>query len=78
MMRILMIAMLLLGLAWSPQYARAQTYDPRYSVCLQSYGPNGGISCSYSSMAECRLAAGGRGAQCVANPYRSARRSHRY
>jgi hypothetical protein len=53
-----------------------QTYDPRYPVCMQTYGPVGGINCSYTSMADCRSLAQGRGAQCVANPY-FARKSRR-
>ena len=55
---------------------QAQTYDPRYPVCMQTYGPVGGINCSYTSMADCRSLAQGRGAQCVANPY-FARKSRR-
>jgi hypothetical protein len=46
-----------------------QTYDPRYPVCMQTYGPFGGINCSYISMANCRLLAQGLPAQCLTNPY---------
>ena len=50
--------------------AQAQTYDPAYPVCLQTYGRNGGyISCSYTSMQQCRWSASGRAAQCITNPY---------
>lgn len=50
--------------------ARAQTYDPHYPVCLQTYGISGqGISCRYPSMEACRVSAMGRAAQCIANPY---------
>jgi hypothetical protein len=49
--------------------ARGQTYDPRYPVCMQTYGPLSGINCSYTSMANCRMLAQGRSAQCVTNPY---------
>jgi hypothetical protein len=50
--------------------ARAQTYDPNYPICLQTFGRNGNaISCGYTSMAQCRLSASGRAAQCIVNPY---------
>jgi Protein of unknown function (DUF3551) len=49
--------------------AQAQTYDPNYPICLQSYGPGGYISCSYTSIGQCGLSASGRSAQCITNPY---------
>jgi len=50
--------------------ARAQTYDPAYPVCLQTYGIGGGsISCGYTSMEQCQLSASGRAAQCIVNPF---------
>ena len=52
--------------------AKAQTYDPRYPVCMKLYqGPFGGewIDCSYTSLPQCRATASGRGAMCVENPY---------
>ena len=50
--------------------ARAQTYDPTYPVCIQTYGITGNyIGCSYVSMDQCRASASGRAAQCIANPY---------
>jgi hypothetical protein len=50
--------------------AQAQTYDPNYPVCLQTYGRNGGyIACGYTSMEQCRWSASGRAAQCITNPY---------
>jgi hypothetical protein len=54
--------------------ARAQMYDPAYPVCMQTYGLQSGISCSFSSMAQCRAVASGRSAQCIANPYYGKRR----
>ena len=64
--------------------ADAQTYDPAYPVCLQTFGRIGNaISCGYSSIEQCRLSASGRAAQCIVNPYfapgdpRPVRRSHR-
>jgi hypothetical protein len=49
--------------------ARAQTYDPRYPVCMQTYGFMDGIACRYTSMEQCRFLAQGRAAQCIVNPY---------
>jgi hypothetical protein len=50
--------------------AQAQTYDPNYPICLQTYGRNGNaISCGYTSMQQCRWSAAGRAAQCITNPY---------
>jgi hypothetical protein len=50
--------------------AQAQTYDPHYPVCLQTYGISGNaISCRYPSMEACQVSAMGRAAQCIANPY---------
>ena len=49
--------------------AQAQTYDPRYPICLQVYGRINYISCAYRSMAQCRMSAEARAAQCIVNPY---------
>ena len=50
--------------------ARAQTYDPNYPVCLQSYAMGGGhIDCSFTSLALCAASASGRSAECLTNPY---------
>ena len=58
----------LIGVLGAP--ARAQTYDPHYPVCLQTYGIDGSsIQCRYGSMAACQVSASGRAAQCIANPY---------
>jgi hypothetical protein len=57
---------------------RAQTYDPRYPVCMQTYGPFGGIDCSYTSMVDCRLLARGHSAQCLTNPYFVQKRKSRH
>jgi hypothetical protein len=43
--------------------ARAQTYNPDYPVCLQVYGIGGGyIACGYTSLAQCSIGIGPRGA----------------
>ncbi len=51
--------------------ATAQRYDPRYPVCLQKWEWGGStvIDCSYTSWAQCRMAASGLSAMCLANPY---------
>jgi hypothetical protein len=50
--------------------ARAQTYDPSYPVCLQTYGIDGSyIDCSFTSLAQSAASASGRAAQCLNNPY---------
>jgi hypothetical protein len=58
--------------------ARGQTYDPRYPVCMQTFGTLSGINCSFMSMASCRMLAQGRAAQCVTNPYFVQRRKSRH
>jgi uncharacterized protein DUF3551 len=53
--------------------ARAQTYDPRYPICMKLYsGPRGGgewIDCSYTSLPQCQASASGRAAMREINPY---------
>lgn len=62
---ILTIATMLVGVP-----ARAQTYDPNYPVCLQTYGIDGGyIDWSFVSLEQCAASASGRAAQCLNNPY---------
>ena len=66
-MRILAFAIFLIGTVAVP--AHAQTYDPHYPVCLQSYSLGGGkIDCSYTSLAQCNASASGRAAQRLTNP----------
>jgi hypothetical protein len=49
--------------------AQAQTYDPNYPICLQTYGLGGNtIDCGYTSRDQCRLSASGLPAQCITNP----------
>jgi hypothetical protein len=55
--------------------ASAQTYDPRYPVCMHVYsgGPRGGgtgwFDCSFTSLEQCRATASGLSASCDVNPY---------
>ena len=61
---------LLIGTMLAVWPAQAQTYDPNFPICLQTYGRAGGyIACRYTSMAQCRSSASGRAAQCITNPY---------
>ena len=82
-MRAIVWTTLGIGIAVSAVAARAQTYDPFYPICLQTYGRGGNyISCGYTSMDQCRATAMGRAAQCITNPYfnssgRPLRRSQR-
>ena len=69
-MRILVCTILAIGTVWFAVPVRAQTYDPGFPVCLQTYGINGGyIDCSFSTLAQCGASASGRAAQCLNNPY---------
>lgn len=57
--------------------AGAQTYDPRYPVCMHVYTPGGFggggggdyFDCSFTSLPQCRATASGRSASCDLNPY---------
>jgi hypothetical protein len=66
-MRILALA--ILAIAAASSVAQAQTYDPRYPVCLHVYGRISYYECSYTSLPQCNMSASGRSAQCVINPY---------
>lgn len=59
--------------------AGAQTYDPRYPVCMHRYTGGGGggfggggggyFDCSFTSLPQCRATASGLAASCDINPY---------
>jgi hypothetical protein len=69
-MRSLARPVLALAMMMAAASAQAQTYDPNYPVCLQTFGRMGNaISCGYTSMQQCRWSASARAAQCVVNPY---------
>jgi hypothetical protein len=69
-MRVLALAILAIGAVSASAPARAQTYDPDYPVCMQTYGRNGGfVDCSFASLPQCNAAASGRSAMCLLNPY---------
>ncbi|MCK1391453.1 DUF3551 domain-containing protein [Bradyrhizobium sp. 1] len=59
-------------LAVAPSHA--QTFDPRYPVCMHVYsGASGGggdwYDCSFTSQPQCRATAAGQAASCDFNPY---------
>jgi Protein of unknown function (DUF3551) len=70
-MRILALAILIIATVSATPSARAQTYDPKYPVCLQIYQgyTDFYFECAYTSLPQCRMSASGRAAQCVINPY---------
>jgi len=54
--------------------AGAQTFDPRYPVCMRVYSGSAGgggdwYECSFTSLPQCAASTSGRSASCVANPY---------
>ncbi|MDE2378199.1 DUF3551 domain-containing protein [Bradyrhizobium sp.] len=70
-MRVAVLSLALLAV--SAVSVQAQTYDPRYPVCMKEYSgsPGGGewIDCSYTSLPQCQASASGRAAMCEVNPY---------
>jgi hypothetical protein len=70
-MRIPALAMLTIAAALTATPAVAQTYDPKYPVCLQVYQGFADyyFECAYTSLAQCNMSASGRAAQCIINPY---------
>jgi hypothetical protein len=70
-MRIPVSAFLTVAAVLTATPARAQTYDPKYPVCLQIYQgmTDYYFECAYTSLAQCNMSASGRAAQCVINPY---------
>jgi hypothetical protein len=63
------LAMLGLAALLSSAPVSAQTYgSSTYPVCLQVFGRNSHIDCSYVSIEQCRPSAAARAAQCIANP----------
>lgn len=50
--------------------ASAQTYDPKYPVCMtltEWGGPH--VDCSFASIPQCKATAAGRAADCNVNPF---------
>jgi hypothetical protein len=74
-MRILVVVISFFAMASISTVARAQTFDPRFPVCMHVVGLGSVYDdCSYFTLAECAQSASGRPAQCNINPwYRGAR-----
>jgi len=70
-MRMLALTILAIAAGSVAAPAAAQTYDPRYPVCMHVYGDPTYYECQYMTMAACMATASGRSAQCVVNPYMS-------
>ena len=69
-MRVMACTILAIATVLVAAPAPAQTYDPNYPVCVQTYALGGGnIDCSFTSLAQCAASASGRAAQCLNNPY---------
>jgi uncharacterized protein DUF3551 len=69
-MRVSIWALLAVAMGLITAPARAQTYDPRFPVCLEVRDGEGGYNdCSYSSLQQCAQSAAGRSAQCMVNPF---------
>jgi hypothetical protein len=69
-MRYILDALVLFGGLFAATPAAAQTYDPRYPVCIEVASIDGSsINCSFTSMAQCAATASGQAAQCYPNPY---------
>ena len=77
-MRVMVCFVMAVAMISAAEPIQGQTYDPRYPVCMQTYGPNSGINCSYTSMADCRLLVQGRAGQCLTNPYFVQKRKPRH
>jgi hypothetical protein len=76
-MRVPALMILAIATALTATSAWAQTYNPDYPVCLQTFGIFGeSIECDYTSLAQCAPSARGRAAQCIVNPYFPSARQH--
>ncbi|MBR0732589.1 DUF3551 domain-containing protein [Bradyrhizobium japonicum] len=74
-MRLPILTLTAIAALFASADADAQTYDPRYPVCMHVYtsgGRGGGgdyYDCSFTSIPQCRATASGRAASCDLNPY---------
>jgi hypothetical protein len=68
-MRILALVIVGFAMLWSAGSAKAQTFDPKYPVCMHVFGAPTYYECRFMSLAQCAQSASGRGAQCIVNPY---------
>ena len=67
-MRLLALTILAIAAGSVAAPATAQTFDPRYPVCMHVYGDPTYYECQYMTMANCMATASGRPAQCIVNP----------
>jgi hypothetical protein len=69
--KLMTFACLVAGVLPALSPASAQTYDPRYPVCIHVYGDRIGdrIDCSFISLDQCAATASGLPATCLINPY---------
>ena len=70
-MRMLALAILTIATISATSSARAQTYNPKYPVCLKIIQTFGGelINAPNTSLEQCAQTALGLAAQCVVNPF---------
>ena len=68
-MRVLALAILAVGAVSAAKPVAAQTYDPSSPVCMRVFGDPTYLECRYSTIAQCKGTAAGRGAECLLNPY---------
>ena len=76
-MRVLLLAMVTIAAIAAISAARAQSYNPRYPVCMRMVEMFGGErnECVYDSIQQCQQSAAGLPATCIVNPfYRGAAR----
>ena len=75
-MRILFWAVLTIAAISATASARAQTYNPRYPVCMKVIQNFGGerYECAYDSLEQCAASAVGLSATCIVNPFYRGRR----
>jgi len=78
-MRVVVLAILTIATISMTSPARAQTYNPRYPVCMKVIEMFGGerYECLYTSLEQCAQSALGLAATCVVNPYYGGARSDR-
>jgi len=63
-------AVMLASVVLATAPASAQTYDPKYPVCMTLAEWGGSrIDCSFTSIPQCKASAAGRSAQCDVNPF---------
>jgi len=79
-MRILALAILTMATVSVASSAHAQTYSPKYPVCLKVIQNFGGerYECAYTSLEQCAQSALGLPAQCIVNPYYGSASDRRY